>query len=165
VHGIAQFTASRGNALCQGDSGARSLSFYSEVLVMKKRGGFTLIELLVVIAIIAILIALLLPAVQQAREAARQTQCKNNLKQLGLALHNYHDVFKTFPSSAIWGVRLTANPDTYGPYHHTWLTALLPYFDQQTLYNQVNYNIPAWGQPHLLQQLAVLSCPSEGSTL
>lgn len=89
------------------------------------RNGFTLIELLVVIAIIAILIALLLPAVQQAREAARRTQCKNNLKQLGLSLHNFHDVFLKFPvgqyndDNGQWG----------------WTVMLLPYFDRAPLYS------------------------------
>ena len=71
------------------------------VRLNRRARGFTLIELLVVIAIIAVLIALLLPAVQQAREAARRTQCKNHLKQLGLALHNYHDTFLTFPSASV----------------------------------------------------------------
>jgi prepilin-type N-terminal cleavage/methylation domain-containing protein len=77
--------------------------------IVRKRKGFTLIELLVVIAIIAILIALLLPAVQQAREAARRTQCKNNLKQIGLGMHNYHDVFQMFPLGG------TARPEAPGP--------------------------------------------------
>ncbi|MFN0052842.1 MAG: DUF1559 domain-containing protein [Planctomycetales bacterium] len=99
----------------------------------KRRSAFTLIELLVVIAIIAVLIALLLPAVQQAREAARRAQCKNNLHQLGLALHNYHDTFSTLPNSRItyWG-----NP-TYG--NVSWLAMLLPYMDQAPLYNTINF--------------------------
>src|SRR5690606_5643888 len=90
--------------------------------------GFTLIELLVVIAIIAVLIALLLPAVQQAREAARRTQCKNNLKQLGLALHNYHDVYNSFPMG-------TQTPLTGAS---SWRFALLPYLDQAVVYNQAD---------------------------
>lgn len=94
--------------------------------------GFTLIELLVVIAIIAVLIALLLPAVQQAREAARRTQCKNNLKQLGLALHNFHDTFRHFPVGE------------YNDDHNSWgwTIFLLPYFDQAPLYT-VMVNISA----------------------
>jgi prepilin-type N-terminal cleavage/methylation domain-containing protein/prepilin-type processing-associated H-X9-DG protein len=92
------------------------------------RRGFTLIELLVVIAIIAILIALLLPAVQQAREAARRTQCRNNMKQLGVAMHNYHDVHNTFPYG-LW------DDDSYG-----WGTFLLPYLDQAPLFNQINWD-------------------------
>ena len=99
--------------------------------------GFTLIELLVVIAIIAILIALLLPAVQQAREAARRTQCKNNLKQLGLAMHNYHDVHKCFPMG--WWDRWSAGyGDVANNGHWGWGTYLLPYMDQAPLYNQLN---------------------------
>ena len=80
-----------------------------KALFLKRRQGFTLIELLVVIAIIAILIALLLPAVQKAREAARRSSCKNNLKQIGLALHNYHDTFRTFPPATIRPRELPAN--------------------------------------------------------
>ena len=95
--------------------------------------GFTLIELLVVIAIIAVLIALLLPAVQQAREAARRTQCKNNLKQLGLALHNYHDTFNMFPIQTSMGPAVK--------YHWSWIVMVLPFLDQAPLYNQANFSL------------------------
>ena len=127
------------------------------------RKAFTLIELLVVIAIIAILIALLLPAVQQAREAARRTQCKNNLKQLGLALHNYHDSFaQRFPQGGYYAY---ANPVTnnFDPRNFTWLTMIMPYYDQAPLYNRINFNVPALGQTndHVGTQLPVLTCPSD----
>ncbi len=90
------------------------------------RRGFTLIELLVVIAIIAILIALLLPAVQQAREAARRSSCKNNLKQIGVALHNYHDTFRSFPCGAM---NLGGNNrEGWG-----WAALILPQMDQAAL--------------------------------
>lgn len=100
--------------------------------VQRVRSGFTLIELLVVIAIIAILIALLLPAVQQAREAARRSQCKNNLKQIGLALHNYHDVANTLPPGWI-GAGTDGLSINWG-----WSTMILPYMDQAPLYNQLS---------------------------
>ncbi len=118
-----------------------------------KPRGFTLIELLVVIAIIAILIALLLPAVQQAREAARRTQCRNNMKQLGLAIHNYHDTFSVLPPGRIaissicstcYGQPPTAAvPYNNGPrqfLNHTGWAMLLPYIDQGPLYNRWDFS-------------------------
>jgi len=109
---------------------------------MSRRHGFTLIELLVVIAIIAILIALLLPAVQQAREAARRSQCKNNLKQFGLALHNYHDTFGVFPYASTFSDNDPNYPaaSNYlrGNFSSTWFRAILPYVDQAPLFNQLD---------------------------
>ena len=101
--------------------------------MVRRSRGFTLIELLVVIAIIAVLIALLLPAVQQAREAARRSQCKNNLKQLGLALHNYHDTHRVFPPGML-GRCTTPDLNANG------LVMLLPYIDQSPLYNLCKFN-------------------------
>ncbi|GAB5444454.1 MAG: DUF1559 domain-containing protein [Fuerstiella sp.] len=104
------------------------------------RNGFTLIELLVVIAIIAILIALLLPAVQQAREAARRTQCKNNLKQLGIALHSYHDTFGKFPMSEVHRREfLAASNNDWGNSTGTWALLLMPYYEQANVYNTIDF--------------------------
>lgn len=110
----------------------------------RRERGFTLIELLVVIAIIAILIALLLPAVQQAREAARRTQCKNNLKQIGIALHNYIDVNKMFPCG------LAGSPDDnfgFDDDGYAWGVMILPYIEQSTLYNTLPMT-PTWAGSH-----------------
>jgi prepilin-type N-terminal cleavage/methylation domain-containing protein/prepilin-type processing-associated H-X9-DG protein len=104
--------------------------------------GFTLIELLVVIAIIAVLIALLLPAVQQAREAARRTQCKNNLKQLGIALHSYHETARAFPNAAFPS---GGNTGFFSWQNASMQVMLLPYIEQGTLYNQYNFNVKAHG--------------------
>lgn len=106
----------------------------------KGRRGFTLIELLVVIAIIAILVALLLPAVQQAREAARRAECKSKLKQLGIALHNYHDVHSTFPGNAVGCVQAVGGTATNCWEGWSGIAMLLPFMDQNNLYEQANFN-------------------------
>ncbi|WP_152050589.1 DUF1559 domain-containing protein [Tautonia marina] len=116
----------------------------------RSRGGFTLIELLVVIAIIGVLIALLLPAVQSAREAARRAQCTNNLKQLGLALHNYHDIHNTLAPGRIWraGPPGPSFPTIFsGTPNTTWFILMLPQFEQQALYNAFNFELGAEGVP------------------
>ncbi|MCS7238103.1 MAG: DUF1559 domain-containing protein [Thermoguttaceae bacterium] len=108
------------------------------------RRAFTLVELLVVIAIIGILIALLLPAVQAAREAARRTQCANNLKQLGLAVHNYHDSHKAFPFA--WMLDLPNPPTFNGINFQAWGVLILPFIEQAALAQQYDFRIPTFDQ-------------------
>ena len=127
----------------------------------RRRNGFTLIELLVVIAIIAVLIALLLPAVQQARESARRTQCKNNLKQIGLAFHSYHGDYNQFPKPAI----ITVSVATGFRFGQTmsWATAILPYLDQANVYNQYNANVSCFDPVNaaaVVTPIKAFTCPS-----
>jgi len=129
------------------------------------RTGFTLVELLVVIAIIGILVALLLPAIQAAREAARRSQCTNNLKQIGIALQNYHDTYKTLPPDGIFG-RYDTGP-TGGSslpqraYHTTWCLLILPFMEQQPLYDTVDFSQPIWGQAVRGTVVSTFLCPSD----
>ncbi len=131
--------------------------------------GFTLIELLVVIAIIAVLVAILLPAVQQAREAARASQCKNNLKQLGLALHNYNEVSGQFPPGGFYNGNVIA-AQNWSFNRGNFLVMLLPQIDQTALYNQIDFGFTKEldqqtysGSTKLLCQTVIsnLLCPSE----
>jgi prepilin-type N-terminal cleavage/methylation domain-containing protein/prepilin-type processing-associated H-X9-DG protein len=129
--------------------------------------GFTLIELLVVIAIIAVLIALLLPAVQAAREAACRMQCTNNLKQLGLALHNYHDSLGTFPIGRMgvnytYPANLTANRN-----RRTWALSLMPYLEQGALFQATNFAVSFYDPPNttvIMTKVAAFHCPTDPNT-
>lgn len=137
---------------------------------LSAKRGFTLIELLVVIAIIAILIALLLPAVQQAREAARRSTCKNNMKQLGIALHNYHETHRIFPQMQVENIRNLVYDPPNAESYLGWNVMLLPFMDQTNIYNQINMNGP-WREsvtPYTVAQLSLfqtpiasLACPSD----
>src|SRR5438094_9439617 len=132
----------------------------TRTLTTRPRHGFTLIELLVVIAIIAVLIALLLPAVQKVREAASRTHCANNLKQLGLAFHNYHDMHRKFPPAFV-------NNGPYGTsgfsFAHGWAAFILPFIEQEALSRLYRWDLPLYetgNQPVMAKHLSVFQCPS-----
>ena len=114
-------------------------------LNLQNKRGFSLIELLVAIAIIAILIALLLPAVQQAREAARRTQCQNNLKQIALALHSYHELHSMFPQGQVFRGPSDGTSDAPG---WSWSSMILPMIGQAPLYNKFNFSLPLHDPSH-----------------
>jgi prepilin-type N-terminal cleavage/methylation domain-containing protein len=122
------------------------------------RSGFTLVELLVVIAIIGVLVALLLPAVQAAREAARRMQCGNNLKQLALGMHNYHDTHRVFPA-AMYGIGDAID------HRHTWIESLFPNIEQQNIFDQIDFSVLNHqnNNPLVLNavKLEFLMCPSD----
>jgi prepilin-type N-terminal cleavage/methylation domain-containing protein len=119
--------------------------------MIRRRSGFTLIELLVVVAIIGVLISLLLPAVQKVREAANRTSCLNNLKQIGLAAHNYHDTFRRLPPGQT-DTRFSA------------LSKLLPFMEQDNLYKMIDFNAVDFdpvNQPAISVNISMFRCPSD----
>jgi len=145
--------------------------------MVRSRRGFTLVELLVVIAIIGVLVALLLPAVQAARESARRTQCANNLKQIGLALHGHHDVHRRFPpgyksyatSNGSGPAAASIDPSTWDAAPGWgWASFALPFLEQNNASEAIDYNLPIWDPSHagLIQtQFSVFLCPSSSGPL
>jgi prepilin-type N-terminal cleavage/methylation domain-containing protein len=150
---------------------------------LRRRLAFTLIELLVVIAILGILIALLLPAVQKVRDTANRVKCANNLHQMGLALHQYHDVNQAFPSGLVMDKAGNVAPPPYGHWYWSWMALLLPYCEQDNLYREADawdarggwYRNP-WGSfwngwqdalpnPAVSTLVPMWTCPSDGRTL
>ena len=130
------------------------------------RRGFTLIELLVVIAIIAVLIALLLPAVQSAREAARRTQCQNNLSQIALALHNYEMAFETLPPGTVNVSGPIVNRPAKDAYHISWTVQTLPFLELSTVFNHFDFSTGVYDPRNLAPQQRTIStflCPSQAS--
>lgn len=133
----------------------------------RRDSGFTLVELLVVIAIIGILIALLLPAVQAAREAARRTQCSNNFKQVGLALHNYHAALATFPpGQLLYHSSLGCSGHPSGSYQgFGWATFILPYLELESIYSEIDFNVTVYTNPAAWpaarHRIGAYVCPSD----
>src|SRR5947209_4247938 len=123
----------------------------------RRRRAFTLIELLVVITIIGVLIALILPAVQAAREAARKAQCSNNLKQMGLALHNYHGTHNVLPSGYVY-------QKGYAVGGFGWASMILPHMEQSPLYASINFSLPAWSSDNATACVTTVNsyqCPTD----
>ncbi len=134
---------------------------------IRRRRGFTLIELLVVIAIIAILIALLVPAVQKVRGAASRLQCVNNLKQMGLGLHQFHDTYKKLPAAHTTNQGTSFNPPAPfdNSYYISWMARILPYIEQTAVYRMINWNVsPFWQHPINETMIPIYQCPADGRT-
>src|SRR5262249_7929015 len=134
---------------------------YGGLSMLKRRQGFTLIELLVVIAIIAVLIGLLLPAVQKVREAANRMKCSNNLKQIALAEHGYHDTYGKF--TCCWDYEPPKPPTRPTGVAHAWSTFLLPFLEQNNLYKNYDFNQTLYNDPNstvIQTKLVIFHCPS-----
>jgi prepilin-type N-terminal cleavage/methylation domain-containing protein/prepilin-type processing-associated H-X9-DG protein len=141
------------------------MSVNMSTLRANARRGFTLVELLVVIAIIGILVALLLPAIQAARESARRSQCQNNVKQLCLALQNYHDTNKEFPPSVRFAAKQATLPESSTTHQPNWVISVLSNFEEQSLYDAFDKTLPVSDPKNRVPRgtpLATMLCPSDG---